>query len=116
MSPREKEGAPGAALPALPALPELEGLESAEDFFAALGVPFDSRVLAVSRLHLMRRFGLAMQAFLLERPAASEGERRAALRAALREAHALFARSTPLESGDFGVLRGARPVKLGRRE
>jgi nitrogenase-stabilizing/protective protein len=98
-----------------PDLPELAGLESAEDFFAALGVPFDPLVLAVSRLHVMRRFGLAMKAFLRERPKASESERRAAIRAALRDAHALFARATPLEEGDFGVLRAARPVKLGRR-
>jgi hypothetical protein len=63
----------------------------------------------------MRRFGLAMKAFLRERPKASESERRAAIRAALRDAHALFARATPLEEGDFGVLRAARPVKLGRR-
>jgi nitrogenase-stabilizing/protective protein len=100
---------------AAPDLPELAGLESAEDFFAALGVPFDPLVLAVSRLHIMKRFGLAMKAFLRERPGASESERRAALRAALREAHALFVRATPLEEGDFEVLRSARPVKLGRR-
>ena len=104
-----------AGVAASPELPELAGLESAEDFFVALGVPFAPLVLAVSRLHIMRHFGLAMNAFLRERPGASESERRAALRAALRDAHALFARATPLEEGDFGVLRAARPVKLGRR-
>jgi nitrogenase-stabilizing/protective protein len=98
-----------------PALPELEGLESAEDFFAAFGVPCDPRVLAVCRLHVMKRFGLAMEAFLRERPLASETERRQALRAALRDAHAVFARATPLEEGDFGVLRAARPVRLKKR-
>ncbi|WP_242343318.1 nitrogenase-stabilizing/protective protein NifW [Anaeromyxobacter terrae] len=112
MTPRSRDGA--AARTGRPALPELQDLEAAEDFFAALGVPFDPRVLAVSRLHVLRRFGLAMEASLRERPGASEGERRAELRAALREAHALFARTTPLESGDFGVQRTARPVKLGR--
>jgi nitrogenase-stabilizing/protective protein len=96
-------------------LPELEGLESAEDFFAALGVPFEPGVIAVSRLHVLRRFGAAVAALARERPDATEGERRAALRQALREAHALFARKSPLEAGDFRVLQTARPVKLGRR-
>jgi nitrogenase-stabilizing/protective protein len=105
----------GAGRVAWPALSELEGLESAEDFFAALGVPFDFRVLAVSRLHVMKRFGVAMEAFLRERPGASETEKRAALRGALRDAHAVFARATPREEGDFGVLRAARPVKLAKR-
>jgi nitrogenase-stabilizing/protective protein len=97
------------------ALPELEGLESAEDFFAALRVPFDARVLAVSRLHVMRRFGRAMDELLRGGRGASEAETREALRGALRDAHATFERATPLEEGDFGVLRAARPVRLGRR-
>lgn len=96
-------------------LPELEGLESAEEFFTALEVPWDPRALAVSRLHVMRRFGAAVAALARERPGASEDERRAALREALREAQALFARASPLEAGDFGILRAARPVTLGRR-
>lgn len=96
-------------------LPELDGLESAEEFFAALDVPFDPAVIAVSRLHVLRRFGGAVAALARDRPAASEGERRAALREALREAHALFARASPLQAGDFRVLRAARPVTLGRR-
>jgi len=96
-------------------VPELEGLESAEEFFAALGVPFDPRVLTVSRLHVMRRFGIAVEALLREQPGASAPERRDALRAALRDAHAVFERATPLEEGDFRVQRAARPVKLARR-
>ena len=106
----ERAGGAGAA-----ALPELDGLESAEDFFAALGVSFDPHVLAVSRLHVMRRFGVAMEALLRDLHGASEAETREALRAALREAHAIFERATPLEEGDFWVLRAARPVKLGKR-
>ncbi len=103
------------AVAASPALPELDGLESAEDFFAALRVPFDARVLAVSRLHVMRRFGRALEALLRDARGASEAERREALRGALRDAHATFERATPLEEGDFGVQRAARPVRLGRR-
>ncbi len=105
----ERAGAAAAALP------ELEGLESAEDFFAALGVPFDARVLAVSRLHVMRRFGREMDALLRGARGASEAETREALRGALRDAHAVFERATPLEEGDFGVQRAARPVKLAKR-
>lgn len=92
-------------------LPELAGLTEAEEFFEALGVRYDPAVLASRRLQILRRFGLAVDAFLRERPGASPGERRAALRGALREAHEACAGGvavTPFGSGR--VL-----VRLGRR-
>jgi nitrogenase-stabilizing/protective protein len=35
---------------------ELEGLSSAEDFFAHFDVPYEPRILAACRLHILKRF------------------------------------------------------------
>jgi nitrogenase-stabilizing/protective protein len=96
-------------------LPELAGLDDAEQIFEALGVPYDPRVLAAHRLHVLRRFGLAVETFLAERPLASESERRAAIRRALRESHDTFRRSTPRDERVFGVHRARTLVTLRRR-
>ena len=53
----------------------------------------------------MRRFGRAMDELLRGGRGASEAETRETLRGALRDAHVTFERATPLEEGDFGVLR-----------
>jgi len=96
-----------------PLLPELAGASEAEEIFEALEVPYDPAVLRVYRLHVMRRFGLCAEQLLAERPRASERERRAALRALLRESHEVFRRSTPREERVFRVHGGERPVRLG---
>jgi nitrogenase-stabilizing/protective protein len=97
-----------------PLLPELAGLGDAEEIFEALGVPYQAAVLRAFRLHVMRRFGLCVEAFLAERPCASERERRAALRRLLREAHDTFTRSTPGEERLFRVHGATPPVRLRR--
>ncbi len=92
-------------------LPELAGLVEAEEFFEALGVRYDPAVLASRRLQVLRRFGVAVEEFLRERPGASPGERRAALRSALREAHEACG-----DGAAAAPLRGGPPlVQLGRR-
>ncbi len=98
-----------------PLLPELAGLDEAEQIFEALGVRYDPLVLRTYRLHVLRRFGLCVEAFLSERPLATERERRAALRRALRESHEAFVRSTPRDEKIFRVHGGGFPVKLRRR-
>lgn len=70
---------------------DLAGLSEAEDFFEALDVPYEPRVLAAHRLHVMKVYGLAVQAWLAANPAAGAAARRAAMARALREAHAAFA-------------------------
>jgi hypothetical protein len=97
-----------------PVLPELAQAGDAEEIFEALGVRYDSRVLARHRVHVLRRFGLCVEAFLAERPGASEGERRAALRSALREAHDLFARGAGRAEKLFRATGLERPVRLGK--
>jgi nitrogenase-stabilizing/protective protein len=69
-------------------LPELATDDSAEALFDALDVPCDPRVLAVVRLHVLRRFGLASAAVDAE-PGLSAAERRARRREALAAPNAL---------------------------
>ena len=93
-------------------LPELAGLIEAEEFFEALGVRYEPRVLAAHRLQIMRVFGLALEAWLRANPEADVRVRRRALCDALRESHDAFAedvaagRSNPFSPG---------LVQLGRR-
>lgn len=72
-------------------IPELAGLTEAEEWFEALGVAFDPRVLDAHRLHVVKSFGLAAQSWLDANPAAEAGARRAALARALRAAYDVFA-------------------------
>ena len=73
------------------AIPELEGLSEAEEFFEALGVAFDEKVLAAHRLHVLKVFGLAIEAWLAANPDADAAARRRAMASALRQAHGVFA-------------------------
>jgi nitrogenase-stabilizing/protective protein len=101
----------------------------AEDYFAILEVPFDPHVLRVSRLHILRLFGPALQAYLTDslpedlagglagaagglagaagRGADSPAARR--LREALAAAHGVFASSTALDHRLFKVLQDRAP-------
>jgi nitrogenase-stabilizing/protective protein len=72
-------------------LPELAGLSEAEEFFDALGVAYDPRVLDAHRLHVLKVFGLALASWLAVNRGADEAARRAAAARALREAHGVFA-------------------------
>lgn len=91
---------------------ELAGAREAEEFFEALGVPFDPRVLAGHRLQVMKVFGLALAAWVGENPEADAGTRRAAAASALREAHLAFADEAAPACPE---LFGAPLVRLGRR-
>ncbi|HEX9050910.1 MAG TPA: nitrogenase-stabilizing/protective protein NifW [Anaeromyxobacter sp.] len=90
-----------------PAPPELAGLAEAEDFFEALGVAYDPRVLDAHRLQVVKTFGLAVESWLESHPDAGAGERRAALARALRAAHAAFAEEGPPARNPFapGLVR-----------
>lgn len=74
-----------------PPIPELDGLAEAEEFFEALAVPFDARVLDRHRLQILKVFGLALGSWLGANPAADAVGRRAAAARALRQAHDVFA-------------------------
>lgn len=91
---------------------ELASLSEAEEFFEALGVKYDARVLASHRLHVLKVFGLALQSFLDQNPAATPEARRAAAARALREAYEVFAEDA--KAGQRGNPFAPGLVQLGR--
>jgi nitrogenase-stabilizing/protective protein len=78
----------------------LASLSTAEQFFEALGVPFDPAVVNVSRLHILKRFGELTRA-LGENP--PEG----GCREALIQAYGEFA--SGLGAKSFKVFQEAQP-------
>ncbi len=101
-------------IPATTELAELAGAHEAEDFFEALGVPFEPHVLSAHRLQVMKVFGLALQAWQGENPEADAAARRAAAAGALREAHLAFADGA-VPAPACRDLFAAPLVRLGRR-
>ena len=92
-------------------LPELDEAAEAEDFFEALGVRYDRRVVAEHRTRILRLLGAAVAALEPSLPFLGTAALRAALRGALREAHDHLAAGelTPLP------VRGGNVVQLRRR-
>lgn len=83
------------------ACPELADLREAEEFFEALGVRFEPRVLDAHRLQVMKAFGLAAEPSLAVDAEGGGAERRRALARALREAYATFADGAPRACNPF---------------
>ena len=87
-------------------LEQLAHLSRAEDFFRFFGLEYDPRVLAVHRLHVLKRFGMDVAEIEERRPLPNEQERLRLYGEALRRAHALFAGSSAREQRVFKVLQG----------
>jgi hypothetical protein len=96
-----------------PVPPELAGLSEAEEFFEALGVRYEPAVLAAHRLHVLKIFGLAVDAWLAANPEADAAQRRRAMASALREAHGAFVDEAPAARRRNPFAPGL--VQLGRR-
>lgn len=94
-------------------LAELSRLSSAEDFFAALELPYDPDVVNVARLHILRRMGQYLRGDALE--ALDDAAARQACRLHLQTAYEDFVRSSPIAERVFKVhqdaLRPAEPPK-----
>lgn len=89
-------------------LDDLRQLSSAEDFFRVLEVEYDPRILAVARLHILRRMGQYLRSLSAS---AGEAELQAECRSHLQRAYEDFIASTPLEQRVFKVLQDAvKPV------
>jgi nitrogenase-stabilizing/protective protein len=86
-------------------LNQLRGLSAAEDFFAALDVPFDPAVVRVARLHILRRMGEYLREADLDEM--DDGAAREVCRAQLQRAYDDFLRSSPIEQRVFKVLKDA---------
>ena len=70
---------------------ELAQVDSAEDLFARYGVHFDPQVMAVHRLHVLRRFGIEVQRLEAQSPPLNELQRDHLYQRVLAEAQAHFA-------------------------
>jgi nitrogenase-stabilizing/protective protein len=92
---------------------ELASLTEAEEFFDVLGVPYEPKVLAKHRLHILKIFGMALTSWLDANPGADAAARRAAAARALREAHEAFAEDerAPQRPNPFapGLVQLGRP-------
>jgi nitrogenase-stabilizing/protective protein len=92
---------------------ELATLSEAEEFFDALGVPYEPTVLARHRLRVVKLFGMALTSWLDANPDADVAARKAAAARALREAHEAFAddEEAPARPNPFapGLVQLGRP-------
>ena len=85
-------------------LQQLKELSSAEDFLQYFGVPFDQKVVNVSRLHILKRFfQYIRQENLLAQ--SSELGLYTAYREQLVKAYADFVTSTPAQEKVFKVFQ-----------
>jgi nitrogenase-stabilizing/protective protein len=85
-------------------LQQLKELSSAEDFLQYFGVPFDQKVVSVSRLHIMKRFFqyIRQQNLLVQ---SDELEFFTQYREQLVKAYADFVTSTPAQEKVFKVFQ-----------
>jgi nitrogenase-stabilizing/protective protein len=86
-------------------LASLKKLSSAEEFFEALGVTFDPKVLNVARLHILKRMGQYLSGDDLEGLPDSVAAARA--KAFLERAYSDFQTSSPIEERVFKVHKDA---------
>lgn len=94
-------------------LETLSTLSAAEEFFAALGVPYEPTVVHVNRLHILKRFN---QYLRKSDPPVTELEPDAQLeacRALLQRAYGDFVRSTPAQEKVFKVFQDADGQSVG---
>jgi nitrogenase-stabilizing/protective protein len=83
---------------------QLKALSSAEDFLQFFGVPFDQKVVNVSRLHILKRFFQ----YIRQQEALPENDEPAlfaAYHALLLRAYGDFVASTPAQEKVFKVFQ-----------
>jgi len=91
---------------------ELAQVDCAEDLFVRLGVAFDPRVMAVHRLHVLRRFGIEVRRIEAHSPSMNEAERERLCQQALAEAHAHFANPSGLAEPPLrGLVRNLVQIR-----
>ncbi len=88
-------------------LDKLQGLSAAEEFFAALDVPFEQTVLNVSRLHILKRFNENMAGAKVAELA--ESAQFEACQSCLAAAYADFLTSSGVKEKMFKVFKDQAP-------
>ncbi len=99
---------------AIEQLDEFRRASSAEDYFRALGVPFEARVVAVNRLHILRLLALRIADLDtgIGGPQPSPEVLLAAYRQGLVEAYEAFVEASALDHRLFKVLRDHDPTPV----
>jgi nitrogenase-stabilizing/protective protein len=97
----------GAAV--MSVLDELGRLSAAEDFFTFLDVPFDSSVVQIARLHILRRMGQYLKGSQIDGvfEGLSDADVRALCREHLEQAYQDFVKSSPIQERLFKVHKEA---------
>jgi hypothetical protein len=98
-----------------PILDKLNSLGAAEEFFEALGLAYDPKIVSVSRLHILKRMGQHIAS--LGEASGDDAEILQTCRAALQAAYAEFETKSPIETRLFKVLKDrdpSVPVKPGQ--
>lgn len=91
---------------------QLSELTDAEDFLDYFGVPYDPRVVDVSRLHILKRFHDYLQQAALSGQESAPAQR-VLYKSLLERAYQDFVHSTPSVEKVFDVFhRGSRQVVL----
>ena len=86
---------------------DLAKLSSAEDFFAYFDIAYDPRVMAASRLHILKRFHDSL-AEIADLENQDDATRKAVYREQLQRAYADFSGATALQRYIFpGLLRAS---------
>jgi nitrogenase-stabilizing/protective protein len=92
---------------------------TAEEYFAALGVTYDPRVLAVNRLHILRHFGAQAERIDQQHAGGADAGRGAAAetvlaayRRALQSSYQAFTSAGALDHRLFKVLRDHAPIQV----
>ena len=86
-------------------LQQLKALSSAEDFLQYFGVPFDQKVINVSRLHILKRFFQYLRQENALAAANDELQMFTTYRNLLVKAYGDFVRSTPAQEKVFKVFQ-----------
>ena len=86
-------------------LDRLQRLSAAEEFFVALGLDYDPQVLAVNRLHVLKRFSQYMVGEQLA--GISDAQAAARLRTLLARAYSDCLSNSPQQQKLFKVFRDA---------
>lgn len=94
-------------------LQHLGTLSAAEEFFAALEVPYEPPVVHVSRLHILKRFNQYLR--VAQPPVAQlpAHEQKAACARLLARAYEDFVKSTPAREKVFKVFQDADGQQVG---
>ncbi|ABA23854.1 Nitrogen fixation protein NifW [Trichormus variabilis ATCC 29413] len=80
-------------------------LVSAEEYFEFFQLPYDPRVVQVSRLHILKQFSQSIQEIDANNSQASQAEKLDLYCTALKQAYEVFLSSTPLEQKLFKVFK-----------